>query len=97
MKSGKFPSDPARLILIRFYHPRAHLFLINRGNSYVPSADTMSRPTATVVGVVLSPQKITSKGAPAVVELMGETLPPPYSFQTKELGVEPIMVKGFGG
>jgi len=97
MKSGKFPLDPARLTLIQFYCPRAHLFLINCGNSYVLSADTTSWPTTAAAGVVPSPQKIASKGAPVVVEPMGETFPPPYSFQMKELGAEPITVQGFEG
>ena len=43
------------------------------------------------------PEEITSKGAPVVVEPMGEISPPPYSFQVKERGAEPIMVQGFEG
>ena len=74
MKSGKFPLDPARLTMIRFYRPHAHFFLINYGNSYVPS--TTLRQTAAVAGVVPSPQKTTSKGAPAVAEPMGKIFPP---------------------
>ena len=92
MKLGKFPLDPARLTPIRFYRPRAHLFLINCGNSYVPSVDTTSRPTAAAAGVIPSPQKTTSKGAPAVAEPMGKIFPLPYSFQMKEPGSEPITV-----
>ena len=90
MKSGKFPQDPAQLTSIRFNRPCAHLFLINCGSSYVPS--TTSRPTAAAAGVVLYPQKNASKGAPVVAELMGKIFPPPYSFQTKELGAEPVTV-----
>ena len=97
MKSGKFPPDPVRLTPIRFYRPRAHHFLINRGNSYVPSADTTSCPTAVAADVVPSPQKTASKGAPAIAEPMGKIFPPPYSFQMKEPGAEPITVQGFEG
>ena len=43
------------------------------------------------------PEEITSKGAPAVVEPMREISAPPYSFQVKEPGAEPITVQGFEG
>ena len=56
-KSGKFPSNPAQLNQIRFNRPRAHLFLINRTNSYVPSADTTSHPTTAIAGPEKPPQK----------------------------------------
>ena len=43
------------------------------------------------------PEEITSKGATAIVEPMGEISPPPYSFQVKEPGAEPITVQGIKG
>ena len=43
------------------------------------------------------PEEIASKGTPAIVEPMGEISPPPYSFQVKEPGAEPITVQGFEG
>ena len=42
------------------------------------------------------PEKTASKGVPTVVKPMGG-YPPPDSFQTKELGVEPVTVQGFEG
>ena len=42
------------------------------------------------------PEKTASKGVPTVVKPMGG-YPPPDSFQTKELGTEPITVQGFEG
>ena len=95
MKSGKFPLDPARLTMIRFYRPRAHFFLINCGNSYVPS--TTSRSATMAAGIISPLQETASKGAPPVVEPIGEIFPMAYSFHTKEPGSEPIMVQGFEG
>ena len=97
MKPRKFPSDLAQLIQIRFYRPRAYLFLINRMNSYVPPADTTSRPTAAAVGVVPPPRENRLKRHASRCQADGGDIPPPYSFQTKELGAEPIMVQGFEG
>ena len=43
------------------------------------------------------PKKTASKGVPVIVKPMGRGISPPDSFQTKELGTEPVMVQGFEG
>ena len=48
-------------------------------------------------GVILPPQETASKGTPPVAEPMGKIFPPPYSFQMKEPGSEPITVQEFEG
>ena len=54
---GEVSLKTAQLNQIRFNRPRSHLFLINHTNSYVPSADTTSHPTAATAGPEKPPQK----------------------------------------
>ena len=90
MKSGKFPSNAAQIIQIRFNRPRAHLFLINRTNSYVPSADTASRPTTATAGPEKPPQKVRP---PLSADGRGIS-PHPIPFRLRNWATSPLRSKG---
>ena len=94
MKSGKFPLDLAWLISIRFYRPRAHLFLINHGNSYVPSTDTVSRPTAAAAGVVLPPRENCLKRRASHCRADGGDIPHPIPFKQRNEAPSPLRSRG---
>ena len=66
-------------------------------NNYVPSADTTSRPTTAAAGAVPPPQENRLKRCTYHCQANGGDIPPPYSFQVKEPGAEPVTVQGFVG